>query len=194
MPVAQDKKALRARMRKLRRGISGAEAGNRLCRIFQAAVREMGLDPANGPTALYVPIDGEIDTTPLAKMLRSAGHRLCLPVVTGKDAPLRFRLWPAGSRLTPGIGGAQEPSDGMPEMTPVGVVAPVVAFDWNGFRLGMGGGFYDRTLFALRASGRVLAVGAAHEEQYAQDLPKADHDQRLDWIVTDKRAVSVAMS
>ena len=67
---------------------------------------------------------------------------------------------------------------------------PLLAFDARGHRLGYGGGYYDRTLAALRRDGRVLAVGVAYDEQEVPAVPVDDWDERLDMVVTDCRVLT----
>jgi 5-formyltetrahydrofolate cyclo-ligase len=74
-------------------------------------------------------------------------------------------------------------------MTPRVVLVPLLAFDREGYRLGYGGGFYDRTLMALRAAGPVLAVGLAYAAQEVPAVPRDANDRRLDWIVTEAEAI-----
>lgn len=81
--------------------------------------------------------------------------------------------------------GAQIPEAGV-WITPRVMIVPLVAFDRKGGRLGYGGGFYDRTLEALRAAGDVTAIGFAYAAQEAEDLPLETTDQLLDMIVTDE--------
>ncbi len=129
----------------------------------------------------YVPLRDEID--PLPALAGFAGP-LCLPVVPGRGVALRFRRWAPGAALVPAGFGTQEPASGAwcdPEV----LVVPLLAFDRRGYRLGYGGGYYDRTLAGLRAAGPVLAVGFAFAAQEVAAVPRDDHDQRLDLIVTE---------
>jgi 5-formyltetrahydrofolate cyclo-ligase len=71
------------------------------------------------------------------------------------------------------------------------ILAPLLAFDRRGYRLGYGGGFYDRTLAILRSRGRVLAVGMAYAGQEVAAVPHGPNDERLDWIVTEAEAIRV---
>jgi len=130
----------------------------------------------------YMAMRTEID--PLPAM---AAHRgpVCVPVIEGAGLPLRFREWTPGAALTPGAFGALVPESGgwlVPEV----LVVPLVAFDASGFRLGYGGGFYDRTLEALRARGPVTAIGFAWAAQELPEVPVEPTDQPLDLIVTER--------
>lgn len=135
------------------------------------------------PLSGYMAMRSEIDPTPA--MEEAAGHGpVAVPVIIGKGQPLRFRRWEPGCALIDGPFGALIPAAGdwvVPEI----LIVPLVAFDRRGGRLGYGGGFYDRTLEALRARGPVLAIGFAWSAQEAAQLPLEPTDQRLDLIVTE---------
>lgn len=129
----------------------------------------------------YMPMRTEID--PLPAM---AAHRgpVCVPVIPGASMPLRFREWSPGCALEAGDFGALIPAEGA-WLEPEVLIVPLLAFDRRGFRLGYGGGFYDRTLERLRARHPVLAVGFAFAAQEVDAVPTEPTDQRLDAIVTD---------
>ncbi len=129
----------------------------------------------------YMPMRTEID--PLPAM---AGHQgpVCVPVILGKGQPLRFRAWQPGAEMVDGPFGAQVPRAGE-WLEPAVLIVPLLAFDAAGFRLGYGGGFYDRTLEGLRAKGPVVAIGYAFATQEVPEVPREPTDQRLDLIVTE---------
>lgn len=129
----------------------------------------------------YWPMRDEADPRPAM-----AAHRgpVCLPVVTGRDRPLSFRLW-QGEALQPGPRGTSHPSDSAPQMRPDILIVPLAGFDLAGNRLGYGGGFYDRTLEMLRETGPVRAIGLAYACQQVPNIPAEAFDQPLDLIVTD---------
>ena len=161
-----------------------AEAGERLAAHGLALLRAMPGAVVSG----YVPVRGEIDVMPLLHALHAAGHALALPVVAAREAPLVFRRWRPGMALEKGAFGIPVPPATAPEVRPEVVLVPLVAFDAQGHRLGYGGGYYDRTLAALRAQGRVLAVGCAHAGQEVPHIPALDTDQRLDLVLTEQGA------
>ena len=145
--------------------------------------------PAASSVAGYAAIGSEADPAELLRQLDAAGHVCSLPAVETRSAPLVFRRWRPGDPLEPGDHGTRAPSRTAPLCRPDIVLVPLLAFDAAGRRLGYGGGYYDRTLAALRAEGQpVAAVGVAFSAQEAQDLPEDEFDQRLDWIVTEKEA------
>lgn len=129
----------------------------------------------------YAPMRTEIDPMPV---LTAHPGPVCLPVIAGKAQPLRFRAWSKGGELVPGPFGASVPAGG-DWLTPRALIVPLLAFDADGYRLGYGGGFYDRTLAGLRATGPVLAVGFAFAAQRVDTVPREGTDERLDAVVTE---------
>ena len=110
-------------------------------------------------------------------------------MVIGKGKPLAFRAWRPGDVLEQGVFGTLHPSPRREELVPEALIVPLLACDREGWRLGYGGGFYDRTLRGLRARRRTVAVGAAFDAQLLDEsVPHGDGDARLDWLLTDKRA------
>ena len=132
----------------------------------------------------YLPMNDEIDPLPAMKSLALDGP-VCVPVVVGKGLPLAFRRWTPEVNLIPGPLGTQVPETGE-MMTPEALIVPMLAYDKAFFRLGYGGGYYDRTIAALRAAGRVYCVGLAYEAQFDRNLPVGPFDQALDAIVTEQ--------
>jgi 5-formyltetrahydrofolate cyclo-ligase len=129
----------------------------------------------------YMPMRTEID--PLPAMSAHQGV-VGVPVIMAAATPLKFREWGPGVAMVAGDFGALIPAEGA-WVTPQVVIVPLLAFDPRGFRLGYGGGFYDRTLQGLRAKGPVLAIGFAFAAQEVDAVPTDDFDQRLDLIVTE---------
>ena len=130
----------------------------------------------------YMPMRSEVD--PLPAMAAHQGP-VGVPVIVAKAAPLRFREWSPGCRLVEGAFKALVPEEGA-WVEPEVLIVPMLAFDARGYRLGYGGGFYDRTLELLRARGPVLAVGFAFSAQEMDAVPTDAFDQRLDAVVTEK--------
>ena len=134
--------------------------------------------------AAYRPIRTELDPTPLMEALDSAGHRLAIPVIEGEGLPLRFAAWSPATEMVEGAFGAEVPAAPV-WVVPDLVLAPLVAFDRGCWRLGYGGGFYDRSLEGLRADRPVTAIGLAYAAQEVEEVPREPTDQRLDAIVTE---------
>ncbi len=136
-------------------------------------------------TAGFWPLAGEIDILPLLQACHKAGHKLALPCTPPAGHPLFFRHWMMDEALKSGPYNTCEPYDHVPEITPTLVFVPMLAFTADGLRLGYGGGFYDRTLQALRNAGDVFACGVAYAGQEAAEIPVDAYDQKLDGILTD---------
>ncbi len=169
---------------------AGPGAGIRAADHFLSAVPV----PRGAAVSGYWPIDEEFDVLPLLRRLARAGHPCCLPVVARKHSPLVFRAWQPGDALRSASFGLTEPAADAPVVSPTLLLVPLLAFDSQGFRLGYGGGYYDRSLEALRAAGPVSAVGMAFSEQQVESVPHTETDQRLDWVVTERGASPIETS
>jgi len=139
----------------------------------------------------YWPLPGEVDPLPLMAALAARGAALALPVVMAPDAPLAFRAWSPGDRLEPGPHGTFHPAEAAPLLVPTLLLVPLLAFDAKGFRLGFGGGYYDRTLDALRRGSGVVAAGLAFAAQQSPALPSEPWDQALDMVFTEEGLLTV---
>lgn len=131
----------------------------------------------------YWPIRGEPDLRPLMSALHAAGMTVVLPVVETQAAPLVFRLWTPATRLVRGVWGIPVPPMAAPAMKPDIVLAPLVGWDCAGFRLGHGGGYFDRTLAAAAPS--PVAIGVGFEAARLATIHPQPHDIPLEFIVTE---------
>lgn len=129
----------------------------------------------------YMPMRTEID--PLPAMAAHQGP-VGVPVILGPGQALKFREWTPGCAMQEGAFKAYIPVEGT-WVEPEVVIVPLVAFDTQGYRLGYGGGFYDRTLEGLRARHAVIAVGFAFDAQEMPQVPIEETDQKLDFIITE---------
>ncbi|RDL47646.1 5-formyltetrahydrofolate cyclo-ligase [Ensifer sp. M14] len=153
-------------------------------RAIQAAIDPIVADVAGKAIALYWPFRGEPDLRPWMNALAARGALCLLPVVIAKTQPLSFRSWRQGEPLERGVWGIPIPAAGM-DVRPSIVVAPLVGFDERGFRLGYGGGYYDRTLAVLEP--RPLVIGVGFELQKIESIHPQWHDIAMDTIVTEER-------
>ncbi|HMT14743.1 MAG TPA: 5-formyltetrahydrofolate cyclo-ligase [Aestuariivirga sp.] len=128
----------------------------------------------------------EITVLPLLAKLAQAGWITCLPVVVKKGQPLEFRAWAPGEALVPGRWNIPQPPEGATVVEPDVLLVPLLAFDRQGYRLGYGGGFYDRTLAGLRAHKSITAIGVAFAAQEVQAVPRESFDEKLDYIMTER--------
>lgn len=136
--------------------------------------------------SVYWPFRGEPGLRHWMESLADRGATCALPMVVAPRAPLVFRAWRRGEPLQPGIWNIPVPSEGA-EVTPDIVLAPVVGFDRCCYRLGHGGGFFDRTLLALPQKPRIVGVGYARLA-IPTIFPQA-HDIPMDLIVTEEGIV-----
>lgn len=139
-------------------------------------------DPAGLVVSAYWPFRGEPNLRPWLRKLRARGGATALPVVVAKKAPLVFRLWRHGDRLARGVWNIPIPADGE-EVQPDIVIAPVVGFDTGCYRLGYGGGFFDRTLARLPAS--TIAIGVGYAQAAIATIEPQPFDIPLHHIVTE---------
>ena len=128
------------------------------------------------------PVRGEIDVRPLVSLLIERGWRAAMPVVEVANAPMSFRTWTPSSVMTSDRHGIPIPAKGQTTVPDI-VLLPLVAFDPQGFRLGYGGGYFDRTLATLVP--HPLAIGVGFELARVADVRPHRHDIRLDAVVTE---------
>jgi 5-formyltetrahydrofolate cyclo-ligase len=183
--VAAWRKERRAELLAQRQGMDAAhrqEWGAAIDRNLRAVLAAR--DPAL--ISFYWPFRGEFDPRPLIRDLLGQGWRAALPVVVTKKAPLEFRLWTPDAPMVDGIWNIPVPRDGA-VVAPNVVLAPVVGFDAARYRLGYGGGYYDRTLVTL--SPRAFAIGIGFEFSRLPTIHPQSFDQRLDIIVTEAEII-----
>ena len=172
-----DKSQRRSDMRMLRKRLAGLDP--------EAAARAADHAdqlPKGEFVALYRAMGSELDTDALAQALSRQGRRLCLPVVIQRDAPMIFRAWSPGEPLELDAAGCPAPLPLAQTVDPDLILAPLLAFDDQGGRLGQGGGFYDRT-FAERP--HALRIGFAYAGQVVERLIWDEHDIRLHGVLTE---------
>ncbi len=182
MSVRDDKAAARKTAFERRAGADRAVAVQANAHLT-AAIRDVPGRVVSG----YWPIRTEIDPRATLNAVVKT-HDVCLPVVAGTGLPLSFRRWTPGCAMERGVYGASIPTDPA-EVTPDILIVPFAAFDVAGYRLGYGGGFYDRTLERLRGLGPVTAIGFAYAVQQVEQVPREATDQPLDMIVTENGVI-----
>ncbi len=180
--VASFRRSQRERCRALRRAegpAARAAVVANIDRVVDALLQAM----PNARIAFYWPIQGEVDL--LASMERALdnGALVALPVVVAHDAPLVFRQWTKSVAMERGIWNIPVPCADAPQVDPDAMFVPVVGYDPHGYRLGNGGGFYDRTL-AVRAP-RPLAIGIGFTSLVLPSLRPEPHDIPMDVVVTE---------
>jgi 5,10-methenyltetrahydrofolate synthetase len=131
------------------------------------------------------PFKGEIDARFAVRHWRERGARAALPEVVAKAAPLQFRQWWPGAPMRPGVYDIPVP-DGTQVLIPDIAIVPMNGFDRQGYRLGYGGGYFDRTLAALER--RVLAIGVTYQALRLPTIYPQPHDIPMDFVVTEESA------
>jgi 5-formyltetrahydrofolate cyclo-ligase len=140
--------------------------------------------------AFYWPFKGEVDPRVAVHRFRMGGARTALPVVVAKGAPLEFREWTPTTPTQPGVFGLPVPQS--PRVAPDAVLMPPVGFDARGFRLGYGGGYFDRTLATLAP--QPLKIGLARGLSRIDSIHPQPHDVPMDFVVTEAGIYEVADS
>lgn len=184
-----DPKAEKARLRRLARAARRRIPAARR-RAAAIAVADHAPDIARlarrGTVSCFSTFGDELDTAPLIAALDRLGCRLALPVVVAPGRPLEFRRWKPGDPTEAGAYGIRQPLSSAPVEEPRVFLVPLLAFDRRGYRVGYGGGFYDRTLAAARADRRIATIGLCHAIQEVARVPVGRYDQPLDYALTER--------
>lgn len=192
MSVNKEKAELRERLQDARRQFPPKEraaATKLVCKHGETLICDLAGNSKETIVSGFWPTRDEIDIRPLMVQLSKEGFACALPVVDQKQEPLKFRQWELGQPLKEDELGLHQPREDAALVSPQILIVPLLAFDQDGYRLGWGGGFYDRTLTNLRAEGQVTAIGVGFSLQQVNKLPRSRHDQRLDYMVTDKGSI-----
>lgn len=172
-----------------RRRLHAADGADETAQANQRLIDFLSRSGGARILAGYYAINSEIDPLAALVFAGECGMDVCLPVVVAAGMPLEFRRWNPGDRLVENAFGTSVPAARV-VLDPDVLVVPMVAFDKAGYRLGYGGGFYDRTLQQLRYRaghrGRsIVAVGFAYDAQEVPSVPRDANDQRLDVVITE---------
>ena len=180
--VARWRRAERERLLALRLALRGAQRADADSRI--AAELLAIIDPRPGLcVGLYAPIRGEPRMRALADAVTARGGTCALPVIIGENQPLAYRKWHPADRLEKGFWNIPVPSAACEQVRPDVLVAPVLGFDVAGYRLGNGGGYFDRTLAVWTGSRMVIGVG--YDCLSLRTIYPQPHDIPMDVIVTE---------
>jgi 5-formyltetrahydrofolate cyclo-ligase len=140
-----------------------------------------------GLVGFYWPFCGEINVRPFIELLLKNGGSAALPVVVAKQQPLQFRIWKPGILLTRGVYNIPHPREGE-AVQPDVLIVPLVGFDPACYRLGYGGGFYDRTLSAAKK--KTLTIGVGFEMARLETIRPQSYDIPMDFIVTESHILT----
>ncbi len=185
IPGLSAKAALRNQLRH-RRAVIPADLRHTTQWKVQNLLRTLIADLAPTVVALYSPRECELDLTPLAAELWRDGQTVALPRVVQRGHPLTFNIWPPFGALEPDALGISAALGA--EILPSVVVLPCVGYSRGGYRLGSGGGYYDRTLAAFRHPCRTVGVAFTELELPKSYRPQR-HDMPLDFIVTGREVI-----
>ncbi len=177
---ARWRKVTRERLIAARQAIPAAERAGldaAICARLDAALGDL----AGKIVSAYWPFRGEPDLRGWMETVRARGGFCALPVVAARAAPMAFRLWTPGEALERGVWNIPIPASG-PEVAPDIVIAPVVGYDPDCYRLGYGGGYFDRTLAVMAR--RPVVAGVGHGLAALPSIAPQPHDIAMDFIAT----------
>ncbi len=184
---SEDPAAAKAACRKLaaltRAKLAAAEpdAARALADHAETLINRFG----RGIYAAYFPIRSELSPLDLLGRLGGLGCVTSLPITPAEGQPLRFHRWAVTDRLDDGPYGTKQPPADCALCRPDVILAPMLAYDQAGWRLGYGGGFYDRTIAVLRGAGyQITVLGIAYEGQKLDKIPVGPYDMPLDGVLT----------
>ncbi len=158
------------------------QAANRRLSSYLATLEDFDI------IAGYMPIRTEISPMQVMNELHASGKTVVVPVIAGKGKPLLFSRWTPGCAMVEGPFGAMIP-EAADYLRPQVLITPLVAFDRRGFRLGYGGGFYDRSIEMLTLAEEPHAVGFAYSAQELPQVPVGENDRRLNALVTEREVL-----
>ncbi|AWZ18883.1 5-formyltetrahydrofolate cyclo-ligase [Roseovarius sp. AK1035] len=184
--VARWRKAERQRLRGLRDALSvkaRQEVGRSLSDHLRTVVQERFNGARGKVLSCYWPIKGEPDLRDLMAEWHSSGVRIALPIVEVKAAPLVFRRWTPETKMVRGDWNIPVPPPEAEQVTPEITLAPMIGWTAECYRLGYGGGYFDRTLAALDP--RPVSIGIALSSAQIETIYPQPHDIPLDMVVTD---------
>lgn len=138
--------------------------------------------------ASYFSVNDEIQTTDLNKKLINSGKTLCLPTLTPANYTLSFKILNNNTKMVKGMFNIMEPDKNSKEVIPDLILTPCVAFDKFGYRMGYGGGYYDRTINKLKLKFKeLILIIVAFSDQEVPKIIFDEFDQKLDYILTEKK-------
>lgn len=178
---------MRAHLRSRRREAASADeqASIALCDVFMSNISL----PENCVVGAYIEQGSEMDPAIIVEVLRDQGFKIAMPSIEEIDGSLSFREYEFGNKLEIGPLKIPQPFSTVPLVEPDVILVPLLGFDRKGERLGQGRGYYDRYLASMRSKKVLIAIGLAYATQEEEKIPSAEHDQKLDAVVTEKEFI-----
>ncbi len=145
--------------------------------------------------SLYLPIKNEISPFIFKSIFEKKNLIISMPVIDIKNKSLNFKKWNQNDKLIKGPMGNLEPLKNKKSIMPQILIVPMLSFDRDLFRLGYGGGYYDKTIYLLKNYFKkekkfFITIGLAYSSQEIKNIPKETHDMSLDYIITEKEVLS----
>ena len=134
----------------------------------------------------YLPFRNEISTNSIHELLFLLSYEISLPCIDDESKNITFRSWKMEDDLVENKYGILQPKESAGEEEPEMIIVPLVGFSISGHRLGYGGGYYDRFIEAKKNTNKIITVGFGYSFQEVHNLPIDSHDQKLNWILTEK--------
>ena len=174
-----EKKKLREKFLKIRSSIKNKEEKEKkICNFLNS------LNLKKKQFSGYYPVRNEVNILPFLKHLQRKEYTVCLPCIEKVESFLIFKRWSIETEMKEGKFNINEPNNDLIE-EPSKILVPLLAFDKNNYRLGYGGGFYDRTIAYLEKRKKITTIGIGFHDQKIDDLPRMKFDKKLDLVITE---------
>ena len=175
-----EKKKLREKFLKIRSSIKNKEEKEKKICNFLSSLNFEKKTILSG----YYPVRNEVNILPFLKHLQRKEYTICLPCIVKIESFLIFKRWDLETEMKQGKFNINEPNNNLLE-EPSKILVPLLAFDKNNYRLGYGGGFYDRTIAYLEKRKKITTIGIGFHDQKIDDLPRMKFDKKLDLVITE---------
>ena len=175
-----EKKKLREKFLKIRSSIKNKKEKEKKICSFLSSLNFEKKTILSG----YYPVRNEVNILPFLKHLQKKEYTICLPCIVKIESFLIFKRWGLETEMKEGKFNIHEPNNNLLE-EPSKILVPLLAFDKNNYRLGYGGGFYDRTIAYLEKRKKITTIGIGFHDQKIDDLPRMKFDKKLDLVITE---------